>query len=154
MGSDEGVLGCCPPCASCTGAELVARREATARAFYYPLDSCTFLLLLTFPATTDESVKGLSICSRCQNLSWLVFEKSESYLKYLQTFHWIKGGSFFFLNINLFILIGGRGWDDLAEWHWNMYNIIYEMNRQSRGRFWIADFMKSLNQGSSEPSET
>ena len=20
----------------------------------------------------------------------------------------------------------GRGWDDLGEWHWNMYNIIYE----------------------------
>ena len=27
---------------------------------------------------------------------------------------------------------GGRGWDDLGEWHWNMYNIIYEMSRQSR----------------------
>ena len=26
----------------------------------------------------------------------------------------------------------GRGWDDLGEWHGNMYNIIYEMNRQSR----------------------
>ena len=26
----------------------------------------------------------------------------------------------------------GRGWDDLEEWHWNMYNIIYETNRQSR----------------------
>ena len=26
----------------------------------------------------------------------------------------------------------GRGWDDLGEWHWNMYNIIYEPNRQSR----------------------
>ena len=26
----------------------------------------------------------------------------------------------------------GRGWDDLGEWHLNMYNIIYEMNRQSR----------------------
>ena len=26
----------------------------------------------------------------------------------------------------------GRGWDDLGEWHWNMYNIIYEMSRQSR----------------------
>ena len=26
----------------------------------------------------------------------------------------------------------GRGWDDLGEWHWNMYNIIYEMNHQSR----------------------
>ena len=31
----------------------------------------------------------------------------------------------------------GRGWDDLGEWHWNMYNIIYEMTRQSRfdGRY-------------------
>ena len=26
----------------------------------------------------------------------------------------------------------GQGWDDLGEWHWNMYNIIYEMNGQSR----------------------
>ena len=26
----------------------------------------------------------------------------------------------------------GRGWDDLGEWHGNMYNIIYEMSRQSR----------------------
>ena len=26
----------------------------------------------------------------------------------------------------------GWGWDNLGEWHWNMYNFIYEMNRQSR----------------------
>ena len=26
----------------------------------------------------------------------------------------------------------GRGWDDLGEWHRNMYNIIYETNHQSR----------------------
>ena len=25
-----------------------------------------------------------------------------------------------------------RGWDDLGEWHWNMYNIIYETSLQSR----------------------
>ena len=25
-----------------------------------------------------------------------------------------------------------RGWDDLGEWYRNMYNIICEMNRQSR----------------------
>ena len=33
----------------------------------------------------------------------------------------------------------GRGWDDLGEWHWNMYNIIYEMSRQSRfnTRYWM-----------------
>ena len=32
----------------------------------------------------------------------------------------------------------GRGWDDLGEWHWNMY-IIYEMSRQSRfdARYWM-----------------
>ena len=30
----------------------------------------------------------------------------------------------------------GRGWDNLGEWHWNMYNIIYEMNRQSRFDAW------------------
>ena len=23
----------------------------------------------------------------------------------------------------------GREWDDLGEWHWDMYNIIYEMSR-------------------------
>ena len=26
----------------------------------------------------------------------------------------------------------GRGWDDLGEWHWNMYSIIYETSRQFR----------------------
>ena len=33
----------------------------------------------------------------------------------------------------------GRGWDDLGEWHWNLYNIIYEMSRQSRfnARYWM-----------------
>ena len=30
----------------------------------------------------------------------------------------------------------GRGWDDLGEWHWNIYNIIYEMNRQSKFDAW------------------
>ena len=30
----------------------------------------------------------------------------------------------------------GRGWDDLGEWHWNMYTIIYETNRQSRFDAW------------------
>ena len=33
----------------------------------------------------------------------------------------------------------GRGWDDLGEWHWNTYNIIYEMSCQSRfdARYWM-----------------
>ena len=33
----------------------------------------------------------------------------------------------------------GRGWDDLGEWHWNMYNIIYETSRQSRcdAQYWM-----------------
>ena len=30
----------------------------------------------------------------------------------------------------------GRGWDDLREWHWNLYNILCEMNRQSRLAAW------------------
>ena len=30
----------------------------------------------------------------------------------------------------------GRGWDDLGEWHWNLYNTICEMNRQSRFDAW------------------
>ena len=32
----------------------------------------------------------------------------------------------------------GRGWewDDLGEWHWNMYTIIYETNHQSRFDAW------------------
>ena len=29
-----------------------------------------------------------------------------------------------------------RRWDDLGEWHWNMYNIIYETSRQSRFDVW------------------
>ena len=28
------------------------------------------------------------------------------------------------------------GGDDLGEWHWNMYNIIHETNRQSRFDAW------------------
>ena len=33
----------------------------------------------------------------------------------------------------------GRGWDDLGELHSNMYNIIYEMSRQSRfnAQYWM-----------------
>ena len=31
----------------------------------------------------------------------------------------------------------GRGWDDLGEWHWNMYNIIYETSCQSRFDPWV-----------------
>ena len=30
----------------------------------------------------------------------------------------------------------GKGWDDLGEWHWNMYNIIYETNRRSKFDAW------------------
>ena len=33
----------------------------------------------------------------------------------------------------------GRGWEDLGEWHWNMYNTIYETSLQSRfdARYWM-----------------
>ena len=33
----------------------------------------------------------------------------------------------------------GRGWEDLGEWHWNTYNIIYETSRQSwfGARYWM-----------------
>jgi len=33
----------------------------------------------------------------------------------------------------------GRGWEDLGEWHWNMYNIMYETSHQSRfdARYWM-----------------
>ena len=33
----------------------------------------------------------------------------------------------------------GRGWEDLGEWHWNMYTIIYETSLQSRfdARYWM-----------------
>ena len=30
----------------------------------------------------------------------------------------------------------GQGWDDLGEWHWNMFNIIYEKSCQSRFDAW------------------
>ena len=32
-----------------------------------------------------------------------------------------------------------HGWGDLGEWHWNMYNIMYETSRQSRfdARYWM-----------------
>ena len=33
----------------------------------------------------------------------------------------------------------GRGWGDLGEWHWNMYNIMYDTSCQSRfdARYWM-----------------
>ena len=33
----------------------------------------------------------------------------------------------------------GRGWEDLGEWHWNMYTIMYETSCQSRfdARYWM-----------------
>ena len=33
----------------------------------------------------------------------------------------------------------GRMWDELGEWHWNMYNIIYETSHQSRfdAQYWM-----------------
>ena len=33
----------------------------------------------------------------------------------------------------------GRGWEDLGEWHWNMYTIMYETSCQSRfdAQYWI-----------------
>ena len=30
----------------------------------------------------------------------------------------------------------GKGWDDLGEWHWNMYNIICVTNHQFRFNAW------------------
>ena len=47
----------------------------------------------------------------------------------------------------------GQGWNDLGEWHWNMYNITYEMNHQSRFNAWywmlgasaLRTFSKSYN---------
>ena len=46
--------------------------------------------------------------------------------------HWCMEQSFGFCG-------RGRGWDDLGEWHWNMYNIIYEKSHQSRfnARYWM-----------------
>ena len=34
----------------------------------------------------------------------------------------------------------GRGWDDLGEWHWNRYNIIYKTNHIWIRMHWIARF--------------
>ena len=33
----------------------------------------------------------------------------------------------------------GRGWEDLGEWHWNMWNVMYETRCQSRfsARCWM-----------------
>ena len=43
------------------------------------------------------------------------------------------------LNLPTIVNGRGRGWDDLGEWHWSMYNIIYETSRQSRfdARYWM-----------------
>ena len=46
--------------------------------------------------------------------------------------HWCVEQSFGFCG-------RGRGWDDLGEWNWNMYNIMYETSCQSRfdARYWM-----------------
>ena len=76
--------------------------------------------------------------------TWLNVEKS----LYLQMFLLWKSlmiREWFFINIwnqplnqiifnqQSFRLCGRRReWDDLGAWHWNIYNIIYEINHQSR----------------------
>ena len=42
-------------------------------------------------------------------------------------------------NVHSSTIYSNQGWDDLGKWHWNMYNIIYEMSRQSRfdARYWM-----------------
>ena len=62
-----------------------------------------------------------------------------------QNAHW--AGTLLFSTFILLLYISlptdihgrGRSWDDLGEWHWNMYNIIYETSHQSRfdARYWM-----------------
>ena len=48
----------------------------------------------------------------------------------------------------------GRGWDDLGEWHWNMYKIMYEMSCQSRfdARYWMLGTTQRDGMGREEGS--
>ena len=44
-----------------------------------------------------------------------------------------------FKNLSYGLCGRGRGWEDLGEWHWNMYTIMYETSYQSRfdARYWM-----------------
>ena len=46
----------------------------------------------------------------------------------------------------------GRGWEDLGEWHWNMYNIMYETSHQSRTVFLILSPVLSSMSSQHEPT--
>ena len=66
--------------------------------------------------------------------SWLLkFYRAKGYLSLLIYIFLLSHGKFVLWKI------WGRGWDDLGEWHWNTYNIIYETSRQSRfdARYWM-----------------
>ena len=56
----------------------------------------------------------ITLCTRQQKRHWCI---EQSY--------WLYGR--------------GRGWEDLGEWHWNMYTIMYETSRQSRfdAQYWM-----------------
>ena len=72
----------------------------------------------------------------------LLLSRIQGYCYHLSKFHiyalvYCNG---VFLMEQSFGLCGrGKGWDDLGEWHWNMYNIIYETSHQSRfdARYWM-----------------
>ena len=75
------------------------------------------------------------------NIKMIKFPKTTSLKVKIQYCMYIYVCKYIYIYIMFsFGLCGrGRGWDDLREWHWNMYNIIYETSCQPRfnARYWM-----------------
>ena len=107
-----------------------------------------WLLKVDFHITLTSSRLYVCSCSRAIFVTWTKVSHHSPF-KWFQCFggeptqlntkkqrqqkrHWRIGQSFGLCGRR-------RGWGDLGEWHWNMYNIIYETSRQSRfdTQYWM-----------------
>ena len=92
---------------------------------------CHWAFLLSSPCTASPTYTlktGLEGISNSDFLSLAWFFKNKYFEQALFEFRCTEQS---------FGLCGrGRGWDDLGEWHWNMYIIICEANHQSRLDAW------------------
>ena len=102
-------------------------------------DMLATLSPISFLASDVKFIRDVSYCPKERGISphfsprWETFQMLRLFrIMRQQKRHWCIDQSYG--------LCGrGRGWGDLGEWHWNMYNIIYEMSRQSRfdARYWM-----------------
>ena len=95
-----------------------------------------------FLTLKDDAVKMLH--SMCQKIwktqQWSQDRKSLVFILIPKKGNAKKHSNYQIIALMSYGLCGrGRGWEDLGEWHWSMYNIMYETSRQSRfdARYWM-----------------